>query len=502
MANLKHILVGGDFGDLYWDRNDYVTWLNNGRPNNEIEQVINLSISHLTDEHVFLNFPNLSRLDIVESNFNITKINDLPSTIKVLNLSNNGIEQIPPSINRFHSLEILDLSRNRLYSVPSEIGELHNLEELELNNNRISNLPDSLTNIQSLQYVGVHLNPISSQHIPPLLISNGVARFDDVVVDNQPDTGLELSNISIGEMSGIYEDDNDIQGNDNLGFDEEDDSMSVMSLTHPSIFERNDEIHDNNSIIGINDGNSVESLMVDDAVNIFDNNSNYDSFMDEMRENHAQSLEQTFPLKTEEEHLGILNNNIPLISSTIYDPISMDNTNIRDFLQINTNIMVYMNNNWSLVDRNRISSLVSEVPNSNIVYPCNSSSNEYLSENVDLTRPFFKVQLIDGVSERSFVLLTQINSLMNETHQFYTLAPTDENLLSTVSRSVYLGQVYSDTAMYGASHCQEGHGGKVYVLKKYGVERSSVVIGGGEKKSMCNRDRNRKKGDLKVLKCK
>ena len=72
--------------------------------------------------------------------------------LKVLNLSFNDIQEIPPTFFKSHTrLEELYLSGNKLSSLPSEeLHSLTNLKVLFLNGNKLQTLPRELGSLKGL----------------------------------------------------------------------------------------------------------------------------------------------------------------------------------------------------------------------------------------------------------------------------------------------------------------------------------------------------------------
>lgn len=79
-----------------------------------------------------------------------------------LDLSNQGIEELPPEIGQLTNLKELDLSGNTLTKLPIEIGQLTNLEVLKLSGNRLTRLPKSLVRIQKLTILDLSNNQLSA----------------------------------------------------------------------------------------------------------------------------------------------------------------------------------------------------------------------------------------------------------------------------------------------------------------------------------------------------
>ena len=82
------------------------------------------------------------------------------SQIKVLNLSNKKLANLPESIYQCTNLWWLALNSNQLTSLPESIGQLTNLEKLYLNSNQLTNLPESIGQLTNLRELDLNNNPI------------------------------------------------------------------------------------------------------------------------------------------------------------------------------------------------------------------------------------------------------------------------------------------------------------------------------------------------------
>jgi len=106
------------------------------------------------------------------------------SKMKELHLHSNNITGcLPPSIEKFTSLNILDLFDNQLTGpVPSEIGVLTSLKKLELSNNRLEGVvtEDHFANLNSLEYIDLSDNSLSVdvdlKWIPPFRLERAYFR--------------------------------------------------------------------------------------------------------------------------------------------------------------------------------------------------------------------------------------------------------------------------------------------------------------------------------------
>ncbi|CAD8113689.1 unnamed protein product [Paramecium sonneborni] len=91
------------------------------------------------------------------------------TSLKILNLSNNQIQQIPIKFS-LPNLEKLILSDNQIKQLPSCLFKLNTLRELNLNNNIIEYIPSELFDLQ-LTFLGLRSNVFTT--IP--------ARFNDIL---------------------------------------------------------------------------------------------------------------------------------------------------------------------------------------------------------------------------------------------------------------------------------------------------------------------------------
>ena len=145
-------------------------------------------------------------------------------------------------------------------------------------------------------------------------------------------------------------------------------------------------------------------------------------------------------------------------TSATYDAINMNDVKIKTYIlsDIN-NIAVFVNNNWFLSNKNVIKNLIET--HDNVVFKCNSASGVLPPENVDLSKEYFRLKSIGIFLD--YVPMTYIYSLLKSQHQYYMLEPTYEILPSVVSYNIY-----KNGGMWvNGSHCQEGQGGKVYIMR-------------------------------------
>ena len=80
-----------------------------------------------------------------------------PSQVYRVNLTKQGITELPPEIGTLVNLQYLNLSKNSISSIPPEIKKLKNLQWLILEDNSITSLPPELaemTNLETLDLDG------------------------------------------------------------------------------------------------------------------------------------------------------------------------------------------------------------------------------------------------------------------------------------------------------------------------------------------------------------
>lgn len=119
--------------------------------------------NHLGDLSSSLSFAKLSNLRIL--NLNNNRITQLPKDIgclvnlELLTVEHNQLSELPREISLCTHLIELHLGFNRLTKLPLEIGYLINLKQLILHRNNLLELPESITNLKtSLKCLDVACN--------------------------------------------------------------------------------------------------------------------------------------------------------------------------------------------------------------------------------------------------------------------------------------------------------------------------------------------------------
>jgi len=83
-----------------------------------------------------------------------------PLQLKVLAAGNNSIEVLPSELTSLTSLQVLDLSLNHLNEIPEFICSIYSLVALHLDHNSVKSLPSSLIELTRLQFLNLSGNEV------------------------------------------------------------------------------------------------------------------------------------------------------------------------------------------------------------------------------------------------------------------------------------------------------------------------------------------------------
>ena len=103
-------------------------------------------------------------------------------SLKILNLSQNYITEIPSGISSLKNLKYLNLSQNNLKNVPQSIYEMKELECLLLSRNKLKTIPTKLYML-NLYQLDLSFNLISEI---PIKTAQNLARITIVDLSNNP----------------------------------------------------------------------------------------------------------------------------------------------------------------------------------------------------------------------------------------------------------------------------------------------------------------------------
>jgi len=125
---------------------------------------------------------NLRKLDLSKN-----YLKSLPSEIGELKyltglyLSKNYFTSLSPEIGKLNNLTELDLTGNQLDSLPKEIGELKNLTELYLRNNHLEKLPKELGQLKNLTTLDLANDQNILAQIDPYALTNSLKSLPEEI---------------------------------------------------------------------------------------------------------------------------------------------------------------------------------------------------------------------------------------------------------------------------------------------------------------------------------
>ena len=135
----------------------------NNKEYEEDIKVLNLFDNQLTE--MPKEIENLQQLQKLLLYFN--QITEIPKEIENLQqlqelyLNYNRLTEIPKEIGNLQQLQKLYLNHNRLAEIPKEIGNLQQLQTLDLSNNRLTEIPKEIGNLQQLQTLDLSNNRLT-----------------------------------------------------------------------------------------------------------------------------------------------------------------------------------------------------------------------------------------------------------------------------------------------------------------------------------------------------
>jgi Leucine-rich repeat (LRR) protein len=83
-------------------------------------------------------------------------------SLKILVLDSNGLHELPDEVSGLLRLEKLSANSNKLKALPAGLGNLKDLKSLSASSNSISEIPATLASCSSLQEIDLQSNAISS----------------------------------------------------------------------------------------------------------------------------------------------------------------------------------------------------------------------------------------------------------------------------------------------------------------------------------------------------
>ena len=122
----------------------------------------------LLNNNLFMSYPPIlqSMGLLQELNLSENQIDEIdsefPVKLKILDLGNNKLKEVPLGIFKLKELIILNLEKNKIDILPDNIGELQFLQVLNINNNNLSALPKTLSLNNNLVSLNISKNKITN----------------------------------------------------------------------------------------------------------------------------------------------------------------------------------------------------------------------------------------------------------------------------------------------------------------------------------------------------
>jgi hypothetical protein len=156
--------------------------------------------------------------------------------------------------------------------------------------------------------------------------------------------------------------------------------------------------------------------------------------------------------------------------TTLYDPIMMEKENLHEYLKTKDNLVFIFGNHYFPINKDTIRMQIKDPLN--IVYECynvgnyiiegrnNPRAGEIDENKINIKKNYLRLNSLGLPGD--FIPLKRMQSILLDTHQIYNIVVTDKTLKTVVSDNV----LNHRGSYVGASHCQEGQGGKVYDIDK------------------------------------
>ena len=135
-------------------------------PKIQIENLISFSIHASSLEEIPSWITNKTELEIFKvKNSPIKSLLDFPkeSKIRILELSNLELDEIPDSIENLTLLDTLNLAGNQLSDLPDSLGEIQMITRINLDRNQFQILPLIIERLKSLNHLSLEGNPLTEQ---------------------------------------------------------------------------------------------------------------------------------------------------------------------------------------------------------------------------------------------------------------------------------------------------------------------------------------------------
>ena len=105
---------------------------------------------------------NLSHSRIRNSPNKLIQALSITNRVQELDISCNGLTEIPDSIGKLRQLQKLDVSTNHLTEILDSIGKLRQLEELRLSDNQLNAISGAIGELTKLKFFDIFDNQLKS----------------------------------------------------------------------------------------------------------------------------------------------------------------------------------------------------------------------------------------------------------------------------------------------------------------------------------------------------
>ncbi|KAJ3699669.1 hypothetical protein LUZ61_003374 [Rhynchospora tenuis] len=101
--------------------------------------------------------------------------------LRVLDMSNSDLEQVPNSVGKLIHLRFLGLSNTKIKTLPENICDLFNLQTLELKGcSQLQHLPKGLLRLFNLRHLDLHLDWEKITDSTKMVIPQGIGKLEDL----------------------------------------------------------------------------------------------------------------------------------------------------------------------------------------------------------------------------------------------------------------------------------------------------------------------------------
>jgi internalin A len=126
----------------------------------------------------------------------------------LLDLSDQGLTELPDSIGQLTALEELNLNDNQLTALPDSIGQMTELQRLHLNGNKLASLPDSIGQLSRLRNLYITYNRLTE--LPKSI--GKLTRLQTLSLSYNHLAKLPESIGQLAKLKGLYLDENRLTG--------------------------------------------------------------------------------------------------------------------------------------------------------------------------------------------------------------------------------------------------------------------------------------------------